>query len=244
VAEKGIAADPDHSGLQARYAFSLASAGYTRAAVEPALRAVALGPNERGYMALAVHRLHDAGRINDAMARLADLQRLWGNEPDVRALAARMLYLRPDPKGALAVFRRSPPTDPDLTAMLLPQLEWRADPAAFDWSRFDRMSEREFAAEPLNAWQFAVQASRMHDSRRALAWLARAPTTTDGSPWIDVFSADAAELRRDPRFFAKMNQLGLVELWRKRGQWPDFCSEPGLGYSCKTEAARMAKAGR
>ena len=49
-------------------------------------------------------------------------------------------------------------------------------------------------------------------------------------------------MRRDPRFFAAMARLGLVEMWLERGRWPDFYSEPGLRYDCKAEAA--CRAGR
>jgi hypothetical protein len=37
-----------------------------------------------------------------------------------------------------------------------------------------------------------------------------------------------------------MKKLGLVDYWRTSGHWPDFCSEPGLPYDCKVEAAKFA----
>jgi hypothetical protein len=33
----------------------------------------------------------------------------------------------------------------------------------------------------------------------------------------------------------------LVDYWRSSGNWPDFCSDPGLPYDCRKEAARAAK---
>jgi hypothetical protein len=35
-------------------------------------------------------------------------------------------------------------------------------------------------------------------------------------------------------------RAGLVAFWRKTGEWPDFCFEPGLPYDCKKEAAKLA----
>ena len=46
--------------------------------------------------------------------------------------------------------------------------------------------------------------------------------------------------QRDPRFWPLAARLGLVAYWRKRGAWPDFCSDPDLPFVCATEAARVA----
>jgi TolB-like protein len=56
-----------------------------------------------------------------------------------------------------------------------------------------------------------------------------------------LFAPVTAPLRRDPRFPPLAARLGLVDDWRRTGHWPDFCSEPGLPYDCKTEAARLAR---
>jgi DNA-binding winged helix-turn-helix (wHTH) protein len=244
VLEKGIAADPDHAGLQSRYSVALASAGYTRAAVEPALRAVALGPSEIGMNMNAVLLLLDAGRNAEARSRTAELVRLWSDSPQVQVLQAYLLYLEPNAQDALASFRRHPPPDPQFAAMLAPELEWRANPATFKWSRFDEMARQQFAVDPANATILAMLAMRMHDKRRATEWLMKGPARYGNGEWTPLFGPETAEMRRDPRFFAKMKAVGLVDLWRKRGQWPDFCSDPALAYDCKSEAARLAGAGR
>jgi tetratricopeptide (TPR) repeat protein len=55
-----------------------------------------------------------------------------------------------------------------------------------------------------------------------------------------LFNPPAAAMRRDPRFIALAARLGLVDYWRSTGKWPDFCTEPGLPYDCKAEAAKVA----
>jgi hypothetical protein len=55
-----------------------------------------------------------------------------------------------------------------------------------------------------------------------------------------LFSPDTAPLRRDPRFMRTAAKLGLVDYWRSSGHWPDFCSQPGMPYDCKAEAAKLA----
>jgi hypothetical protein len=54
-----------------------------------------------------------------------------------------------------------------------------------------------------------------------------------------LFSPKTASMRQDARFIPLAAKLGLVDLWRRTGKWPDFCSEPGLTYDCKTEAAKL-----
>ena len=56
------------------------------------------------------------------------------------------------------------------------------------------------------------------------------------------FFPPTAAMRRDPRFMKLAARIGLVDYWRSTGKWPDFCSEPGLPYDCKTEAAKLKAA--
>jgi TolB-like protein len=58
----------------------------------------------------------------------------------------------------------------------------------------------------------------------------------------DLFFFDMAPLHRDPRFMKLAARIGLVDYWTTSGHWPDFCSEPGLPYDCRAEAARLAGA--
>ena len=67
------------------------------------------------------------------------------------------------------------------------------------------------------------------------------------NPWATwqtslLFNPKAAALRQDPRFMVLAKRLGLLDYWRTSGHWPDFCSEPGLPYDCKAEAARLSGA--
>ena len=55
-----------------------------------------------------------------------------------------------------------------------------------------------------------------------------------------LFLPTTAAMRSDPRFMPLARKLGLVDYWRATGQWPDFCSEPGLPYDCHVEAAKVA----
>ena len=55
-----------------------------------------------------------------------------------------------------------------------------------------------------------------------------------------LFRPTLSRLREKPRFLQIAQRYGLLEYWRKSGNWPDFCFEPDLPYDCKAEAAKLA----
>ena len=244
VIERGIAADPDYPNLYNAYGNALFNAGYVKAGVAPALRAVALDPTSLWAHGIAVRRLLAAGRTDEAFAMQAKSERLWPSHPQVVAQRLRLAVDYEDPAVALALIEREElqgTGERNLPVLARVYVKWRADPASLDRARLDREAEAEVRDGPSVAWFVVGAMIRMGETDRAFAWLARAPVTEAQNQWSLLFWPHAAPLRRDPRFFAAMARLGLVDLWVKRGQWPDFCSEPGLRYDCRREAARLAR---
>ncbi len=64
-----------------------------------------------------------------------------------------------------------------------------------------------------------------------------------GDPGI-LLEPAAASLRGDPRFWRVAAKAGYLTYWRKRGVWPDFCSDPAAGVDCQREAARLSQGAR
>jgi tetratricopeptide (TPR) repeat protein len=58
-----------------------------------------------------------------------------------------------------------------------------------------------------------------------------------------LFDPEVSSLRNDARFMTLAARFRLVDYWRRTGQWPDFCRDPQLPYSCTQEAAKIARAG-
>ena len=54
-----------------------------------------------------------------------------------------------------------------------------------------------------------------------------------------LFRPALADVRADPRFMLVASRFGLVDYWRRSGDWPDFCADPDLPYNCKAEAAKL-----
>ena len=245
VYERGLGIDPDYPHLHKGYGIALFNAGYAKAGVAPALRAMALDPTSQLIYDVAVRRLLATGRVAEALAIQARAERLWPNHPEGKARRLRHMINYGDPATALAMLdrlARETGREPELPPLARAWLGWRIDPANLDLASLDRESETAFRESPTQAWFIASAMTRMGETDRAFAWLARAPVTEAQNQWSILFWPEAAPLRRDPRFFKAMAELGLVDLWRARGKWPDFCSEPGLRYDCRTEAARLAKA--
>lgn len=242
--ERGLEFDPDFPHLHKGYGVALFNAGYAKAGAASALRAMALDPTSRFVYDNAVRRLLATGRRSEAFAIQAKADRLWPDHPEGQAQRLRNAIDYGDPAAALAMLermKREPGREPDLPTLARALLAWRLDPAGLDLASLGRDAEAEFREYPSSAWSIAGTMIRMGQTDRAFAWLARAPVTGTDNQWSILFWPEAAPLRRDPRFFAAMARLGLVDLWRKRRQWPDFCSEPGLRYDCRAEAARIGK---
>lgn len=70
----------------------------------------------------------------------------------------------------------------------------------------------------------------------AFALAQRAAQDAMSSPAF-LFMPATEGMRRDRRFMPLAAKFGLVRYWRSSGKWPDFCSNPGLPYDCKAEAA-------
>lgn len=240
ILEKGIRSNPDFAMLHKHYALALSAAGMVSAAVDPALRAVALHPHDPGHHQIAIATLLNAGRTEEALALADKMQRRWRYDRGVAMQRLDVLYYERDPEAALAAFSASPLRDEPGAQIIGEALAWRANPDAYDWPGFDRLGQRIYAANRSAAWELAMAAARMGDKGRALHWLARAPPAAFND-WSLLFAPEATAVRRDPRFFDKMASVGMVAKWQKSGRWPDFCGDPGLAYDCRARANETAR---
>jgi hypothetical protein len=56
---------------------------------------------------------------------------------------------------------------------------------------------------------------------------------------ISYFYPEMKNVRHDVRFMSTIAGSGLVGYWATSGQWPDFCRDKDLPYSCKEAAAEV-----
>ena len=240
--ERGIRVGRESPEMLKSYSVALYNAGYVKASVPAALRGLALDPTSRFAYELAVRRLLAAGRFGDALTMQRRAERLWPGHPETLSHRARLLAYWPDPREAMTILES---IDKGVMAPFAADVvRWRVNRGAVDLAALERRAEALARTEPEALWLFVSALAAMDQTERALVWLQRASKERAHAQWSILFAPHATELRRDPRFFKAMAELGLVELWRQRGQWPDFCSEPGLRYDCRTEAAQLATRAR
>jgi DNA-binding winged helix-turn-helix (wHTH) protein/tetratricopeptide (TPR) repeat protein len=241
ILEQGLRVAPDFAMLHKHYAWGLTDNGMASAAVEPALRAVALLPHDPNHYQVAIVTLLNAGRTKEALALSKTMQGKWRYDPSVAIFGMNMLVHEPDIGAALKTLSENPRREDVSAKPVREALSWRKDPATYEWSQFDRMAEDVYAENNHSAWRLSATAARMGDSERALAWLKRAPADSHHG-WSWLFSPETAAVRREPEFFRKMAAVGMVARWRAGGRWPDFCREAGLRYSCAREARILGEA--
>ncbi|MFC4293474.1 winged helix-turn-helix domain-containing protein [Novosphingobium tardum] len=241
---KGIAAEPELPALHRVQSFALFNAGYVRASLAPAQRALALDPTSTIDFGNLQRRLMAVGRIEEARAMQIEAERIWPSEQWVTTDRLLLLRFNQDPREALAELDRVQaklPARSSIPLLLRREVLARVDPASRDVAAIEREAAAAYAADPINAWTIAAALTRLGYPERALTWMERAPGGENYYQWSSLFTPDTAAIRRDPRFFATIGRLGLLKVWRARHQWPDFCSEPGLRYDCATEAARLER---
>jgi len=104
------------------------------------------------------------------------------------------------------------------------------------WSRHQRREP----GKKLDRLEHKMGGARLGYLDDAFALAGNYTPYVDGVPGV-LFYFDMAPQRRDPRFMKLAARIGLVDYWTTSGHWPDFCSEPGLPYDCRKEAARLTE---
>lgn len=242
VLEAGLRADPDNPELLISYGIQLFNGGYAMSAVAPAQKALSLDPTSPFKSGVVVRRLMSAGMVAEAFAAQLRSERISPNDNMVKIQRLRMMCEQGDPQAAMALYAkltREQGYPPQVPAMWPAVLKWRLDPASFDPAQMESEARKALALEPEAANYVAAAFARVGEIDRAFHYLELAPVRY--SQHSILFWPEAEPMRRDPRFFGFMNRIGLVDVWVRRGRWPDFCSESGLRYDCSEEAAKLGK---
>lgn len=245
ILEAGLRSSPDNSDLLCAYGLTRFVGGYNASGVASVRRAVAIDPTSPFKAGLLVRRLMSAGHVEEAFVAQQRSEKINPDDGYVVEQRLRMMVEAGDPHKALALYDRQarklgyPPRIPSLS---LDVLNWRADPSSLDLAKMEREARAEIAREPDSSYFVAVAFARVGAVDRAFRHLESA-SIRDGkyAQYSILFWPDAAEIRRDPRFFKLMDRIGLVDHWVRHDEWPDFCSEPGLHYDCRKEAVKLGK---
>jgi len=243
---RGLALDPNNAALAARQGLVLVGEGRLKEAAIFQRRAVALDPASANAAAELGDTLAATGSLLQAARVLIRAHRLWPQNGHVTGVLFANTALSGHVREAIAML--GDPSVEATGAEAPEQAVWRQALEALDSGSADKKAKARAALR---------DAVRTHvvwapDAVRGLSTLgdvdgaiAVAETFASQHPDYEptyLFKSGAGAMRRDPRFMQLAQKLGLTTWWRAQNRWPDFCSEPGLPYDCRAEAARLARA--
>jgi TolB-like protein len=180
-----------------------ASDEYQTALIGAGLNAAALAESERGKQL-------------EGYSAAGDIKLLWRIMADKDADAATV-------KAALraSAIPRFPPTS--LNRVLADKIGNRTDALAVIRTAF---MDPTAGQNPMGLFGIYKYADYFGDQDLALEALRRSFALKNlAYPWI--WLPNRTELRSDPRFKTLLSELGLVDYWRRSGNWGDFCHPVG-----------------
>jgi tetratricopeptide (TPR) repeat protein len=240
--DRAIKSDPNNVFVLAARSLAMLCVGRMEAAVEDARRAASIDPLSPAIRSSYLQALIYSGRTDTARSELAEAERLW---PDATTIVDSRYRLN------LRYGSLSEAADA-LKLMQSGRVDAGRVRDAFARARLDRNR-----ANVDRAADLAVSAYLAHPDANTmgeliftlgefgrtddlLKFLLAAKDESQFPYFVEIlFRPPQARLRADPRFMQVAAHLGLLDYWRRSGDWPDFCSEPGLPYDCKKEAAKL-----
>ncbi|HEU5482212.1 MAG TPA: TIR domain-containing protein [Sphingomicrobium sp.] len=226
---------PENPAILDIHAEQLLAVGRLNEALGLAERAALLDPISPAARATFIRALAYSGRIPAAMQEMVEAAPLALGSKNLIEARFRLNMRYGDAQEALSLLRRygtSKSHEAFLLARLDPTPSNVAQAISVNRSMSSELGLFGSYSEVLSAF------GRHDDLYRALMTLR--PNQVDPSLLNTLFRPTLKPLRQDSRFLHIAQRFGLLDYWRKSGNWPDFCSEPDLPYDCKQEAAKLA----
>jgi hypothetical protein len=210
------------------------SVGAMNKAVELSEKASLLAPNSPAAQAEHIKALAFSGRVDSAFQNLEQAEPLMVGSKTLLEARFRLNMRYGDPQDALDLLHRygtSKQHEAFLNARLAPTPENIDEAIAISRSVSEKLQLFGSHSEVL------AQFGRIDELRDLLMRLPA--TAVEPGLLSTLFRPNLKALRADPRFLLIARRFGLLDYWRTSGNWPDFCSDPGLSYDCKAEAAKL-----
>lgn len=158
---------------------------------------------------------------------------LWPNIDAARWYRFVDLAFYGNPDDALDILNR----EPNIFDLPGAAKCWRTFIGARHANGPDVANVRKACAEANNDYWPRMLAA-LGDTNGAVEALGAARMDWDGAT-ISFFYPEMKSVRHDVRFMSTIARSGLVKFWATSGQWPDFCTDKDLRYSCKEVAAEV-----
>ena len=238
---RGLSGATTNVNLLRRYDELLAEVGRMQDGTRFAVRAAAAAPLDSESAASKAQLEAAIGAFPAARLEAAENLRTWPAQPSLWAGAFFISMWSSDWTHAEALLRRpNLATSPEAIHVMTSCVEALRTHEAAKVAAAEREA-RALGAMDQPSLHWAIQCLGelgLTDSAFELAARYQPEAYGFEGPAV-FFYPSTASMRRDRRFMPLMAKLGLVDYWRTTGKWPDFCSEPGLPYDCKAEAAKV-----
>jgi tetratricopeptide (TPR) repeat protein len=240
IIDEGLHRNPDSALLFYARTQLLMHLGRLNEALEDAKRAAALEPLSPLYIRTYILSLAYAGQMEAARRELEKAAQDW---PHSKAIGEIRYYfdLRwGDPANALNLQRiGEAPADADEGRQLYLQARINPTPANIDAVlRFYRQQFEKYPEASPNYIQALGTFGRFDEVYRVLLSRPEATWDYDHYDYDILFRPHMRPMLFDRRFMDVAHRAGLLTVWRKSGDWPDFCNDPKLPYDCQKEAAK------
>ena len=235
-------ADPNNVFVLAARSLVMLLVGRMDAAVEDARRAASLDPLSPAIRSAYLQALIYSGQTDAARSELAEAERLW---PDASTIvdARYRLNLRygnvAEAADALKLMQSGKVTAGRMREAFV---RARLDPTKANVDRAVDLATSAYRSRPgiQEMTDLIFTLGEFNRTGELLGFLLTARDESQFPYFVEIlFRPPLADLRADPRFMQVAAHLGLLDYWRRSGDWPDFCSDPTLPYDCKKEAARL-----
>jgi tetratricopeptide (TPR) repeat protein len=238
--DRAIALEPNEAIFYTIRSTALQEVGRMEDAVADAEKGVELDPLSPIAAASRINALMYAGQLTNAKDEIASAYKIWPNDPDLKAADFGFSMRYGDPRHGEQL----------VTKVLTNQRDQDMLPVRKVLIARENPTQAN-VEEALSAWRAAMESfppaanhyllalgtfGRMEEALRLAA-------NSKLRPFLETqifFRPEFEKMRHDPRFMAVAAQYGLVRYWKSSGNWPDFCSDVGLRYQCKTEAAKYS----
>jgi len=240
--DRAAKSEPNNVFVLAARSLVMLLVGRMDAAVEDARHAANLDPLSPAIRSAYLQALIYSGRTDAARSELAEAERLWPAAStildaryrlDLRygnvAEAADALKLMQSGKVAAGRMRET-------------FVRARLDPSKANADRAVDLATSAYRSRPGvdEMSDLIIALGEFNRTGELLDFLLAAKDESQFPYFVEqLFRPPLADLRADPRFMQVAAHLGLLDYWRRSGDWPDFCSDPDLPYDCKKEAARL-----
>jgi tetratricopeptide (TPR) repeat protein len=245
--EQGLAKDPDNPEILAYESLVKANVGRMRESLASMRQAVKSDPLSSSARDLLITALLNSGQADEARHELKSMEQLWPGASNVLQARFAIEFRVGDASEALKLMRSGQlgpgftPKSPRAWMAHEGYLRARMSPTPTN-KRLAIVNARAFyAQDSIASWVVARALSEFGSLEELIAFLESSDARVPPDTIWTLFRTTFAPLHRDRRFMRVAARFGLVDYWSESGKWPDFCADPGLGYDCRVEAAKVRR---